>query len=202
MARKQKLKVYRTPIGFHDAYVAAPSQKAALKAWGSEANLFARGLAEEVNDETLSREPLENPGQVILRSRGTAAEQLAALPADRPKRKSGRRDTQDEDAPSRSRPIRTSALARPSPPVAKARHVEARPKPSRAKLDTAERRLEDLLRQQDEQDRDLRRREQALARERRGLDRVHERDRKAAERSIEHERDALSDALARWRAGR
>lgn len=34
MPRKQKLKVYRTPIGFHDAYVAAPSQKAALKAWG------------------------------------------------------------------------------------------------------------------------------------------------------------------------
>ena len=32
-----KLKVYRTPIGFHDAYVAAPSQKAALDAWGSDA---------------------------------------------------------------------------------------------------------------------------------------------------------------------
>ena len=27
--RATKLKVYRTPIGFHDAYVAAPSQKAA-----------------------------------------------------------------------------------------------------------------------------------------------------------------------------
>ena len=26
------LKVYRTPIGFHDAYVAAPSKKAALRA--------------------------------------------------------------------------------------------------------------------------------------------------------------------------
>ena len=34
MARKQKLNVYRTPIGFHDAYVAAPSQHAALLAWG------------------------------------------------------------------------------------------------------------------------------------------------------------------------
>jgi hypothetical protein len=28
-----KLKVFRTPIGFHDAYVAAPSKKAALAAW-------------------------------------------------------------------------------------------------------------------------------------------------------------------------
>jgi hypothetical protein len=29
MPRVAKLKVFRTPIGFHDAYVAAPSQKAA-----------------------------------------------------------------------------------------------------------------------------------------------------------------------------
>jgi hypothetical protein len=33
MPRAAKLKVFRTPIGFHDAYVAAPSQKAALEAW-------------------------------------------------------------------------------------------------------------------------------------------------------------------------
>ena len=44
------LKVYRTPIGFHDAYVAAPSQKAALAAWGADANLFARGSAEQVTE--------------------------------------------------------------------------------------------------------------------------------------------------------
>ena len=42
--RKQKLKVYCTPVGFHDAYVAAPSQKAALQAWGAKTNLFAQGL--------------------------------------------------------------------------------------------------------------------------------------------------------------
>jgi hypothetical protein len=46
VARTQKLKVYRTPIGFHDAYVAAPSKKAALEASGSDANLFVRGIAE------------------------------------------------------------------------------------------------------------------------------------------------------------
>ena len=51
------LKVYRTPIGFHDAYVAAPSQKAALQAWGSDANLFARGVAELVTDPALTAEP-------------------------------------------------------------------------------------------------------------------------------------------------
>ena len=29
------LKTFRTAIGFHDAYGAAPSRKAALKAWGA-----------------------------------------------------------------------------------------------------------------------------------------------------------------------
>ena len=89
MPRAAKLKVYRTPIGFHDAYVAAPSQKAALVAWGSDANLFARGVAEQVTDPALMKEALAHPGEVIRKLRGTAEEQLAALPPDTssPKRK-------------------------------------------------------------------------------------------------------------------
>jgi hypothetical protein len=38
------LKVFRTPIGFHDDYVAASSRKAALEAWGGDADLFACGM--------------------------------------------------------------------------------------------------------------------------------------------------------------
>src|SRR3546814_12633677 len=71
-------------IGFHDAYVAAPSQKAALEAWGADANLFARGVAEVVTDPALTAEPLAHPGTVIKRPRGSMAEHLAALPAERP----------------------------------------------------------------------------------------------------------------------
>jgi hypothetical protein len=78
MPRAQKLKVYCTPIGFHDAYVAASSQKAALEAWGSDANLFARGVAEQVTDPRLMAEPLARPGKVIRKLRGTAEEQIAA----------------------------------------------------------------------------------------------------------------------------
>lgn len=77
-ARKQ-LKVFRTPIGFHDAYVAAPSQKAALEAWGSDANLFASGAAERVTEAKLMEAALERPGEVIKVLRGTEAEQVAAL---------------------------------------------------------------------------------------------------------------------------
>ncbi len=78
-----KLKVFRTPAGFHDAYVAAPSQKAALQAWGSDANLFARGLAEVVTDPALTREPLAHPGQVIRVARTMADAPPAARKTSR-----------------------------------------------------------------------------------------------------------------------
>ena len=58
MAKMRALKVFRTPVGFHDAYVAATSQKAALEAWGTNHNLFARGEAELVEDPDLTAEPL------------------------------------------------------------------------------------------------------------------------------------------------
>lgn len=93
-----KLKVYRTPIGFHDVYVAAPSQKAALAAWGSDANLFARGVAEQVDDPALTAEPLTRPGEVIRKLRGSAEEQIAALP----KGKARKSEAKPKPPPSRA----------------------------------------------------------------------------------------------------
>lgn len=95
MARK--LKVFRTPIGFHDAFVAAPSRKAALAAWGSDVDLFARGVAEEVHDAALMRQPLANPGQVIKLSRGSKAQQIAALPKASPRRNAAVRARPPDD---------------------------------------------------------------------------------------------------------
>lgn len=79
-----KLKVFRTPAGFHDAYVAALSQKAALKAWGSDADLFARGIADKVTDPKLMKEPLAKPGVVIKVSRGSAGDHLETAEPKRP----------------------------------------------------------------------------------------------------------------------
>lgn len=79
MPRQQNLKVYRTPIGFHYAYVAAPSQKAALPAWGSDSDLFAQKIVEQVTDPELMKEPLAKPGEIIRKLRGTADEQVEAL---------------------------------------------------------------------------------------------------------------------------
>lgn len=158
MARKQALKVYRTPIGFHDAYVAAPSQKAALEAWGTDRNLFARGIAEIVDDPALAEEPLAKPGTVIKRSRGTAAEQIAALPSDQPTPDRARK-------PSASGKEKSSKVG-----IAKAavqpRTPKPQPRPSRETLDQAEARLAIVEARQKADKDDLDRRERALTRER------------------------------------
>src|SRR5688572_7597704 len=114
MARAAKLKVFRTPIGFHDAYVAAPSQKAAIEAWGSDRDLFARGEAELVSDPKLAAEPLANPGKVIKRLRGTAKEQIAALPPNRPRKAKPRKEEPLHAKASSAREL-SKAKAEPAP---------------------------------------------------------------------------------------
>jgi hypothetical protein len=116
-----KLKVFRTPAGFHDAYVAAPSQKAALAAWGSDANLFARGLAEVVTDPDLTREPLARPGEVIR-----VARTMADAPA--PTKKAARRKATPAPAPKPKPKPSRAALARAEAALeaAEARQAEER----------------------------------------------------------------------------
>ena len=81
MAQAARLKVYSMPAGFYDAIVAAPSQKAALKAWGTTTDLFAAGRASVVDDEAIQAEALARPGEVIKRSRGDEASMLGREPA-------------------------------------------------------------------------------------------------------------------------
>lgn len=178
MARKQALKVFRTPIGFHDAYVAAPSQKAALAAWGSSADLFARGVAERVTDEALMREPLASPGKIVRRLREGDADAFAE--GDMPKRK------------------KSAGRAKAKPPAKPRR--DPGPRPSRADLAAAEEALDQLRSQQEREEADLREREQAIERERRDLDRSHQRDLAAAEAAVERARRDHASALDRWLA--
>lgn len=213
MARK--LKVYRTPIGFHDAYVAAPNQKAALKAWGSDADLFARGVAELVTDAALTADPLAHPGEVIRVRRGSAAENVAALPkaAKRPAKRASapidddegppprprgrpaaRSEKEDEAAP-RTKPRRSPTLPGPSAPARKARGK----RPSRARLERAEAALADAETKHREIVAALRERERAVQRERRDLETKHEAEIGRLEGRIAKERDAYSEALRAWR---
>ena len=195
-----KLKVFRTAIGFHDAYVAAPSRKAALAAWGSDKDLFARGAAEEVTDPDLAAEALAQPGTVIKRLRGTAAEQLASLPPKRARAVTPR--VEDEPSPVRPRKsTRSAAKAKPAgePRAAPPPPPPRPPKPSRDALDEAEAALSRAKAEQADALAEIARREAALARERRML----ERDAADATRRLLRQRDsaaaAYEDAMRRWR---
>ena len=172
-AMARKLKVFRTPAGFHDAYVAAPSRKAALAAWGADADLFARGVAEEVTDPKLMEEPLARPGEVVKRSRGTAAEQLAAAPAM--VRKATR--AAKKDAAPAGRP----------------------PRPSRAALDAAEEAVADAERRHGRERREIAARIEQLERERAAL--VTSQEAEAAELEAKREKAeaAYRKAVAAWR---
>jgi hypothetical protein len=192
----RQLKVYRTPIGFHDAYVAAPSQKAALHAWGSDANLFARGVAEIVTDPALTREPLASPGKVVRRLRGSADDHFAALP--KAKAKAARKAPADTDpAPTPSRAPAPAARPKPAPKPA----PKPKPRPGRAKLDAAEEALDAADRRHRDELADIRRREDALAKERRAIEtrQADEVEKLTQRRTREKER--YDRAMAAWREG-
>jgi colicin import membrane protein len=79
-----KLKVFRTHLGFYDMIVAAPSQKAALEAWGASPHLFSKGFAAVETAPRLVTAALKKPGVVLRRqfgSKGDFQESAVALRA-------------------------------------------------------------------------------------------------------------------------
>lgn len=177
MARAKKLKVYRMTIGFHDAYVAAPTQKAAAEAWGTDLRVFAHKEAELVTDPKLAKEPLAHPGKVIKRLRGSADEQVAALGSE------------------------TKGEARAAPKgkaVAKSR-AKAKPRPSRAALDKAEQALAAAEARHDRERSAFAKREAELERERKVMKAKQEKERERLEARRASAEDAYDEALKRWR---
>lgn len=188
-----KLKVYRTPAGFHDAYVAATSQKAALAAWGSDANLFARGIAEEVTDPALMAAPLDRPGEVIRVAR--TMDDADEPPPRRSKRapsKAGAPETPAARAKGRPQP---KAAPKPKPKP----EPKPKPKPKRTKLDQAEAALAAAEARHKAEREALRREEQALAAKRRALDKAQAAERTRLDRRRIDAREAYEAALDQWR---
>ncbi len=177
MARK--LKVFRTPIGFHDAYVAAPSRKAALEAWGASADLFARGTAEEVTDARLTAEPLKRPGEVIRVSRGDLAAQLKALaPRKKPAAKSAARPAGDSVLPTK--------LDKPKAP------------PTRDKLDAAEAMLDRARRKHGKERATLEAQRKAIERKLDSLAARQEKEIARLEAARDKAQAAYRAALQKW----
>ena len=178
----KKLKVFRTAVGFHDAYVAAPSQKAALEAWGSDSNLFSQGLEEQVASGPGVDEALSNPGVVIRTSRGSVKEQMAAL---------GETATAEgRSGQPQRQPKRASAS------VGK---TLREPKPSRGELSDAEEALDQLRGQQTKALDEIARRQKDLDRERSALERQQEREMIAAKQAVDKLRRTYDARLAAWR---
>jgi hypothetical protein len=71
MARK--LKVFQAPFGFYDSVVAASSQAAALRAWGTHQNLFAEGIAGVTDDPKAVEAALAHPDIPLRRAIGSDA---------------------------------------------------------------------------------------------------------------------------------
>jgi len=178
-ARKQTLKVFRTPIGFHDAYVAAPSQKAALEAWGAEGNLFAQGIAEQVTDPKLMKDALAKPGEIIRKVRGSADEHFAAL------ERVAKRKDKDKPAPRRS-----------------SAKTERLPKPSRDELDAAEEAIDAATSRHKSEAKEIDREIEALERRRRDLLRRHEREHDDLSEARDTARSTYERAMRAWEKGR
>ena len=172
----RKLKVFRTPIGFHDAYVAAPTKKAALEAWGTDANLLARGTAEEVTDPKLTAAPLERPGQVIRVSRGDLSAQLKALG---PRKKSAAKG-RVEVKPEPKRPARR------------------KPPPTRDKVDAAEAALDQARKRHSKEAAALEKKRDAIERELETLRAAQEKETARLERARDKAREAYREALDKW----
>lgn len=176
--RQRALKVFRTAIGFHDAYVAAPSRKAALEAWGTDKDLFTYGAAELVTDPALMAAPLAAPGAVIKRSRGDLAAQL----------KAGSSTARREPAKPQAKQEKPSAPPKP------------RPRPSRSSLDDADAALDTFDAEAAKAEAGLKRREDALRQEREKM----EKSRSSARKKLEARRDATRGrydrAMERWRS--
>lgn len=104
----KKLKAYRASIGFFDLAIAAPSMKAAIEAWGANADIFHSGFAEETEDPKIVDAVMNKPGIVLRRPIGSdeAFGEKSKLPKPPPEErqpaktspKSGDVDRRDEKA--------------------------------------------------------------------------------------------------------
>ncbi len=146
MMAGRRLKVFAAQMGFFDTVVAAPSQAAALRAWGVRQNLFAAGDARIAQDEAAIAAALDHPGTPLRRPVGTR-DPFEVDPKGRP-------------AP----PLPDSKTGAPTRTPSKA---ASRPARDRTDLDAAEAALRTLETQRAGEEAGLRAEAEALAARRR-----------------------------------
>lgn len=177
-AKGRRLKVFQAQFGFYDSVVAAPSQAAALRAWGSRQNLFAEGHARVTDDPRAVRAASAHPETPLRRAVGSDDPfelDPAALPKipDPPKGKAGK------------------AAAKPKAAAPQ------RPPADRSKLDAAEAALRAVDERRKAEEARLRKRQDDLDREMAERQAAYVASRKAASAAVVAARQAYRKAGGR-----
>jgi len=171
----RKLKVFGARFGFYDTVVAAPSQAAALKAWGTRQNLFASGDAKLSEDEAAVAAALQNPETPLRRAVGSN-DPFQLEPTGLPK---------IPDAP---KAVRTKRAAKTTSASSK------RPPVDRSALDVAEAALRRFDEARKREEADFRRRQDELDGATAAAQEAYVAGRKAATAAIVKTRDAFRRA--------
>ena len=172
------MKVFKTPIGFHDAYVAASSRKAALEIWGAGTDLFQAGIAEEVKDHSgeVAKEALASPGEVV-RAKRTGAD---VIPFER------------KPAAKKAKAGEPLKQEKPKP------KAKPKPRPSRAALDKAEKALARLNEKQAAERAELEREEVRLANRRRAIEKKQREGSEKADAKRDEAERKYRRAMKEW----
>ena len=174
----RKLKVFQAQFGFYDTVVAAPSQAAALRAWGVHQDLFASGEAKVTEDDKAVAAAIAHPETPLRRAVGSN-DPFQLEPANLPA---------VPDAPKRS-VVKAAARTK----------TQAAPKPAadRAALDAAELTLRKLDESRKTEEAEFRRRQDELDAAKVAAQSAYVEARKAATAAISKARDAFRKPAAR-----
>jgi hypothetical protein len=170
-AAGKRMKVFQAQLGFYDTVVAAPSQAAALRAWGVHQNLFADGQAKIADDPEVIAAALAHPQTPLKRAVGST--DPFALEAKLPK------------VPDAPKPAK-AGKAKPAP----------KPKPAadRAALTAAEATLRKLDDDRKREEAELRRRQDQLDSDRQAAQAAYVDGRKSATAAVAEARAAYRKA--------
>lgn len=139
----RKLKVFQAQFGFYDTVVAASSQAAALRAWGTRQNLFASGEARATTDEAAVAAALKRPETPLRRAVGSN-DPFQVEPSRLPRVPDSPKDSPDKRA------------TKPKPKAA------SKPPADRTALDAAETKLRKLDDDRKREEAEFRRRQDEL----------------------------------------
>ena len=170
----RKLKVFQAQFGFYDTVVAAPSQAAALRAWGVNQNLFASGEATVATDEAAIAAATGHPETPLRRAVGST-DPFALEPIGLPKV-----------------PDAKKAAAKPAPTPKPA--PPPKPPADRWRLDAAEKAVVSLDERRKREEADFRRQAKDLEARRMAAQDAYVEARKGATAKVVAARTAFRDA--------